>query len=254
MLRYVIGILMVMASATGWLGAQGVSGYEPVPVQEMRRAPVTMDMTIGYEHSLTHASNVNTEMTVNYVPREWVRASAGLHVATHNVYAFTVRGDFNWWLGERRRSCLTLRHQYLYSLYAADNLQDLNIALNAAYDHPYFYIALGGYARMFAPIAAGGRERGATLWEPGLTYDAEVRIFPREHVWNVGVQVTNMRMFLIERFYSPNFVLKGNYRFGGEGNDHLNLRLTAGFQPAGVLHITANYYSFYFNVGITCAI
>ena len=33
-----------------------------------------------------------------------------------------------------------------------------------------------------------------------------------------------------------------------------NLILEAGFQPSGILHIVANYYSFFFNIGVTCKI
>lgn len=221
-------------------------------LQDPTPMPLSLDLHIGYEHSQTNASTFTSSMQLNYAPRSWVKTNVGFRVSTHEMYSFTARGDFNWWVGNKK-SCLSLRNQYLYNLYAASNFQDFNISLAAAYDHPYFYIAAGGYARMFTNLKLHGNPR-TTIWEPGLVYDLEARIFPKPHVWNIGLQITNMRMFVIERCYSPNFILKGNYRINGEADDSLNLKIQAGLQPAGFFHIATNYYTFFLNVGITCAI
>ena len=112
----------------------------------------------------------------------------------------------------------------------------------------------GGYAQFHTNfVMKDGAER-MYIWEPGLAYDFGARIFKKSHIWNLGLQVTNIRHFLVERSYSPNFIFNGNYRIRGEGDDHLNLMFEAGFQPSGILHIVTNYYSFFFNVGVTCKI
>ncbi|MGM9805131.1 MAG: hypothetical protein ACI3Z7_01690 [Candidatus Aphodosoma sp.] len=215
--------------------------------------PLSLDLHIGYEHSQINSSAFTSAILLNYTPQDWVKTNIGFRVSTHSMYSFAARGDFNWRPGNKR-SCLTLRNQYNYNIYGASNFQDLNISLAAAYDHPYFYIAAGGYARMFTNIKPPRGSRRTTIWEPGLVYDIEGRIFPKQHVWNIGLQITNMRLFVIERFYAPNFILKGNYRINGYADEHLNLQVQTGFQPAGLMHIAVNYYTFFLNVGITCAI
>ena len=138
--------------------------------------------------------------------------------------------------------------------YANDNLQSFNMSLILVYDQEYLYASFGGYAQFHTNfVMKDGAER-MYIWEPGLAYDFGARIFKKSHIWNLGLQVTNIRHFLVERSYSPNFIFNGNYRIRGEGDDHLNLMFEAGFQPSGILHIVTNYYSFFFNVGVTCKI
>lgn len=247
-MRHLISIITIWI-ATTYIVAQTPVTYisEPIP-----QPLVITDFTLGYEHSQTQGSNFNTSMLFGYEGPRWVHATLGFRVSTINMYTFAARGDFRWWLGEKKRSCLTLRNQYIYSIYAADRMQDLNMALTVAYDHRYFYVGIGGYAHMFHPFGNG--EGMKSLWEPGLTYDLAARIFPKPHIWNLELQITNMRDFNIERAYAPNILLNGNYRIGGYDNEHLNLKLSAGFQPAGITHITANYYSFYFNATISCVL
>ena len=209
-------------------------------------------MKLGYENTQTNGSIFNTEMAGIYTPARWVDVYGGFHVSTRNLYQVAARGDFKWWVGETRN--LALRNQYSYSAYANENLQNLNMSLMLVYDQEYLYAAFGGYAQFFTNFFIKEGAQRAYIWEPGLAYDFRTRIFKKSHVWNLGLQITNIRHFLVERSYSPNVILNGNYRICGEGDDHLNLLFEAGVQPSGVFHIVVNYYSFFFNVGITCNI
>ena len=209
-------------------------------------------MKLGYEHTQINGSNINTEMVGIYTPANWVDVYGGFHVSSRNLYQAAARGDFKWWIGETRN--LALRNQYSYSAYADENFQNLNMSLMLVYDQEHLYAAFGGYAQFFTNFFIKDNTQRSYIWEPGLAYDFRTRIFKKSHIWNLGFQITNIRHFLVERSYSPNFILNGNYRICGEDNDHLNLLLEAGFQPSGIFHIVANYYSFFFNVGITCNI
>lgn len=231
-----------------------------IPVDESTLMPetgqsnsTTLDMALGYEHNTIAGSAFNTSMLFNINPATWVTTKAGIHVRTESRYAATAAATFKIHTTENRDSYFGIRNQYLYNIYASGNLHDFVISLAAAYSHPYFDIAIGGYARMFAPIKKYGASAGI-IWEPGIVYDVEAHIFPNEYVWNIGAQITNMRTFEIERLYSPNFILKGNYRIGGYASDHLNFKAELGFKPAGLFHINATYYSFFINIGITCII
>ena len=209
-------------------------------------------MKIGYENTQINGSEINTEMAGIYSPTRWVDVYGGFHVASRNLYQIGARGDFKWWVGENRN--LALRNQYSYSAYANENLQNFNMSLLLVYDQEHLYASFGGYAQFFTNFFLKDDAQRTYIWEPGLAYDFQTRIFKKSHIWNLGLQITNIRHLLVERSYAPNFIFNGNYRICGEGNDHLNLLLEAGFQPSGIFHIVANYYSFFFNVGITCNI
>ena len=209
-------------------------------------------MKLGYEHTQIKGSTMNTEMVGIYSPTRWVDVYGGFHVSSRNLYQVGARGDFKWWIGETRN--LTLRNQYSYSAYANENLQNLNMSLMLVYDQEYLYAAFGGYAQFFTNFFIKEGAQRTYIWEPGLAYDFQTRIFKKSHIWNLGLQITNIRYFLVERSYSPNVIFNANYRIGGENEDHLNLLFEAGVQPSGVFHIVVNYYSFFFNVGVTCRI
>ena len=209
-------------------------------------------MKLGYEHTEINGSGINTEMVGFHAPTSWANVYGGFHVSSRNLYQVAARGDFKWWVGETRN--LALRNQYTYSAYVNQNLQNFNMSLLLVYDQEYLYAAFGGYAQFFTNFYTKEGVERTYIWEPGLAYDFRTRIFKKSHVWNLGLQITNIRHFLVEKSYSPNLIINGNYRICGENNDHLNLQLEAGFQPSGIFHIVANYYSFFFNVGITCNI
>ena len=247
--HYIFTFVIVLLTCVG--SAQEVVDYADFFKQ--REYPKSLlYMKIGYEHTQINGSIFNTEMAGIYSPARWVDVYGGFHVSSRNLYQVGARGDFKWWVGKTRN--LALRNQYSYSAYANENLQNFNMSLMLVYDQEYLYASFGGYAQFFTNFFMQEGAERTYIWEPGLAYDFRTRIFKKSHVWNLGLQVTNIRHFLIERSYSPNFIFNGNYRIGGENEDHLNLILEAGFQPAGILHIVANYYSFFFNVGITCRI
>lgn len=215
------------------------------------RAPVFMNVALGYNHSLTNGHGVLADIALNYTPRRWVELFGGISVNTWNMYTASLRGDFRWWLSDSRN--LAIRNQYLYNIYVDDNFQRFNMSLALAYDQEYFYIAAGGYAQFFTPIFSKLSER-SYIWEPGFIYDIRTRIFKKNHVWNLGLQVTNILPFVIERSYIPIFVLNANYRLLGEGENNFNIFAQLACQPAGIFHISANYYSVFFKIGLSCVI
>lgn len=248
--RYFLLMFVVFLLSLG-CRSQEVVDYSDF-FEQQDRSKSLLYMKLGYEHTQISGSGINTEMVGIFSPRRWVDVYGGFHVSSRSLYQVGARGDFKWWLGESRN--LALRNQYCYSAYANDNLQSFNMSLIVVYDQEYLYASFGGFAQFHTNFfMTDGAER-MYIWEPGLAYDFRARIFKKSHVWNLGLQVTNIRHFLVERSYSPNFIFNGNYRIGGEGEDHLNLMFEAGFQPSGILHIVANYYSFFFNVGVTCRI
>ena len=245
--KIIIGTLLLSLMGR----AQEVVDYSELFEQETYPKSL-LYMKLGYEHTQISGSGINTEMVGIYSPRKWVDVYGGFHVSSRSLYQVGARGDFKWWVGETRN--IALRNQYSYSAYAKDNMQSLNMSLILVYDQEYLYASFGGFAQFHTNcFVKDGAER-VYIWEPGLAYDFRTRIFKKSHTWNLGLQITNIRHFLVERSYCPNFIFNGNYRIGGADEDHLNLIFEAGFQPSGVFHIVTNYYSFFFNVGVTCKI
>ena len=245
-------ILIFFATLLSFVGsAQETINY--TDFFKLRNYPKSLLYTkLGYENTQINGSIFNTEMVGIYTPNDWIDAYGGLHVSSRNLYQLALRGDFKWWVGQTRN--IALRNQYTYSIYAKDNLQNFNMSLMLVYDQEHLYAAFGGYMQFFTNLFLTEGIQRTYIWEPGLAYDFRTRIFKRSHVWNLGLQITNIRHFLVERSYSPNVILNGNYRIGGENEDHLNIILEAGVQPSGIFHIVVNYYSFFFNVGVTCRI
>ncbi|MFI3296412.1 MAG: hypothetical protein R3Y59_02165 [bacterium] len=211
---------------------------------------LSFDANIGYEHTLTSGSNIHSEMVLDYTPLNWIEASAGIKISTKNINQLMAKGDFKWWTDDTR--FIALRNQYLYSIYADDNLQSLSFGLAAVYDQEYFSIALGANYQFYTSFVNQSSSSRTYVWEPGITYDAKARIFPRSHIWNLEGEVTNCRDFVVERVYNPTFLLNGHYTFTLDDNSPLKLYSQAGFQPSGITHIAVNYYSFIFNIGVVC--
>lgn len=209
-----------------------------------------MNVSLGYTYSLLHGHGILADIALDYTPRKWVEIFGGVNVNTWNIYTASVRGDFRWWLSDSEN--LAIRNQYLYNCFVDDNFQRFNMSLALAYDQEYFYIAAGGYLHFFTPIYSSSNR--SFVWEPGLVYDVRTRIFKKSHVWNLGVQITNILPFIVERFYAPIFVLNANYRLLGEGVNNFNLFAQLACQPSGIFHLSANYYSFYIKFGLSCVI
>lgn len=206
---------------------------------------------VNYDLNLVDGSSGAIEMAVDYAPVRWLGLSGGFRISSSALYQASTRGDFRW--NVNGSHALGFTNRYFYSVYGSNKFQDFNAVLAFLYDYDFFHLALGGYFQFFTGFNIPSHSR-SYIYEPGIVYDLEARIFKKEHIWNLGLQITNMRRFLIERMYSPNFIFKGNYRFGGYGSDNLNLMLEAGFQPAGLMHIVVNHYSFYFNIGLSWVI
>lgn len=208
------------------------------------------DANIGYEHTLTSGSAINSEMVIDYTPKRWAQLYGGIKVSTKNINQAMLKGDFKWWMNDSK--FIALRSQNVYSIYANDNTQSLSIGVAAIYDQEYFSIALGGNYQMYTSIFNKNDNKKSFLWEPGITYDINARIFPKSHIWNIGGEVTNCRNFVIERVYNPSFLLNGHYTFSAENTNHLKVYSQVGFQPIGITHIAVNYYSLIINIGVIC--
>jgi hypothetical protein len=64
--------------------------------------------------------------------------------------------------------------------------------------------------------------------------------------WGLELIITNNERFELERHYQPSFIAQGSY----ELNDSLGLRMGIGCKPAGMFHLSADYYQSFLNLGV----
>jgi len=86
-----------------------------------------------------------------------------------------------------------------------------------------------------------------SIFEPfNFQYDMGMILFTQPKRWNIRLSISNYDVFLFERAENIIFSLKGNYRF----SNRFSIFCTANLRPAGNFNLTANYYSFYMQIGI----
>lgn len=116
------------------------------------------------------------------------------------------------------------------------------IGAGASLDMSPLWITLGYYHRtlkMGADIVA----------EPfNIYYELGVKCLPKRERWDLNVIVTNSRIFELERHYQPSFAVDGWWYPSAK----LGVLVGANYKPAGMFHISSDYYQFYVNIGVCC--
>lgn len=147
-----------------------------------------------------------------------------------------------------RKVALFLDNSYLYSAFFNDNFQQFNTALSFGVETKHFTGSLGWFGRWFFPIKAEEGAMSNSIFEPlNLAYSFEGRIFPKEHHWNMSLEIANVGQFEFERATNPIFTLTG----GAVVVEHLSVHGAVIAKPAGMGHLAANGYQVQIQTGIT---
>jgi hypothetical protein len=205
-----------------------------------------------YDHNITDRSNFFSDLTYLGSPLKWLDITAGAHISTVNNYAALARTDFKYRVC--RQGEIVLRNQYQYNVYVSDNMQSFNIVLMAAFDHDYFYAGIGTLSQFFFMLKQDKTHNNSLIEPIDIAYDLQGRIFPKHHNWNIGLQITNIRPFSSESYFSPNFIISGYLDVLRSDSGRMRANMKCGLQPTGILSIAAHYYEFYITAGIECTI
>ncbi len=210
-----------------------------------------LNFDFTYNYNQTSSSQLFADIIYKNYIAKWVDLTVGLHTQTNSTYALLAKTNFKWNIKSHHN--LELRNQYLYNIFAPLNSQSFNALLAAAYSQKYCYIALGIHTQFFAPIIANNNPE--IIYEPiHFAYNLKCRIFPIEHNWNLALQVTNITPFLIERAYSPNFIMQGQAKIIESNSERIDITFKIGLEPAGIFNVIAQQYELFVSAGIKCKI
>ena len=110
----------------------------------------------------------------------------------------------------------------------------------ASLDITYIWANLGYYYRMMTP----GED---CISEPfNIYYEFGIRCLPKCKKWDLNLILTNSRHFEIERHYQPSFTIDTWWYL----SDRFALEFGVNYKPAGMFHISSEYYQLYANVGV----
>ena len=87
---------------------------------------------------------------------------------------------------------------------------------------------------------------GSNIYEPfNFYYELGVRCLPKLEQWDLNVVLSNCRMLEVERHYQPSFAIEGWWY----PLEQLGIQMGVNYKPAGMFHISSDYYQFYANIG-----
>ena len=99
---------------------------------------------------------------------------------------------------------------------------------------------LGYYYRLY-----GGN--GGRITEPfNLYYQISVNLLEKAEKWDLDLSMTNNEIFELERHYLPSFIAECFYY----PTSRMGISLGIGCKPAGMFHMSADYYQSYIKSGI----
>lgn len=103
-----------------------------------------------------------------------------------------------------------------------------------------FWATLGYYHRTI-------QSSGSSFNEPfNIYYELGISFLPQIAKWDLTISFTNSRIFELERHYQPTFSLDCWWH----PNERISTTLGVHYKPAGMFHLTSDYYKFYANIGI----
>ena len=89
--------------------------------------------------------------------------------------------------------------------------------------------------------------KGESLKEPfNIYYELRANLLPMLETWDLLLIITNNERFELERHYQPTFIAQCSYDL----KEYLGLTMGIGYKPAGMFHISADYYQSFINLGI----
>ena len=108
--------------------------------------------------------------------------------------------------------------------------------------------AFGGFAAMseetYQTIRGG---RGGWITEPfNIYYELNVHLLKKVEDWKMELIITNNEMFELERHYQPSFIARCCHY----PTDRLGISFGIGCKPAGMFHMSADYYQTYIKTGV----
>lgn len=208
-------------------------------------ADIQLDTRLQYGYNGTWENYGTLSAIGDFKLAENFILSAGIDANLANVYSAIAKGKLIFPLCNNMQ--LHLSNSYLYRAFVNDNFQEFSGALLLGFQMNYFGVSLGNNIRLMRKIHLKDHENVSFITEPfNMLYSIEGEFRKRDSDWNIGLRISNMRQFVMERMYQPMFsvysyyLLNTNIRFVGE----------MGAEPAGIFNVAANSYGYYLQLGV----
>ena len=139
--------------------------------------------------------------------------------------------NYNWGVVSAE-ALLTYRHLASVNSFAA--------GAGASISGKWVGFKLGYYYHMYG-------HGGESIKEPfNLYYEFPVNLLPMVEAWDLQLAITNSEIFELERHYQPTFIAQCRYDL----NERLGFSMGIGCKPAGMFHLSADYYQSFLNLGV----
>ena len=139
--------------------------------------------------------------------------------------------NYNWGVVSAE-ALLTYRHLASLNSFAA--------GAGASISGKWVGFKLGYYYHMYG-------HGGESIREPfNLYYELLVNLLPMIEAWDLQLVITNSEIFDLERHYQPTFIAQCRYDL----NERLGFSMGIGCKPAGMFHLSADYYQSFLNLGV----
>lgn len=186
-------------------------------------------------HSALFGSFAAVSVEGRYVAKDYFAVSGGAQYNTINRVSAEVRPQYfhNFDFGR-------LSGEVLFNYTYQSSMDSYAIGLGASLDIRPLWVTLGYYHRTMTM----GADR---VCEPfNIYYELGVRCLPNREQWDLNVILSNSRFFEPERHYQPSFVVEGWWY----PLSKLGVQVGLNYKPAGMFHISSDYYQFYANIGV----
>lgn len=240
-------ILLFAICMTAQLSAQEVNSTAPTPPNPSREQlpKNTLDAAIGYGHNLTWGSYLQMFAEYQRTLSNNFALFGGIDYRTPSNVAGKIGGEVTFPL---KQSQLSLENCYYYTAFIADNTNQFLSQIAIAYNMNYLSAKLGLFNRWFSSIQRETDEALQYIFEPfNVCYSLEGRVRNNLSPWNIGLRISNIDRYELERSSAPTFFLFGFYKLTPE----LYLNANAALKLTGMGNISAQYYQSYFHAGVT---
>ncbi|MFI3296039.1 MAG: hypothetical protein R3Y59_00230 [bacterium] len=207
------------------------------------------DVNVGYEFLQSKGSSLNTEILLKNKFDNW-SLDVGTKITYDNLYVALLLEN-KLYSDDKRYTAIQTKFLGGNSYNNLDNYTQ-TIAISALYDQEYFSIALGLLSTYNFTDLQVSNSKLYTRYNDFI-YDINARIFKKDHIWNLGGQITNSRIFEVDKYYNPFFILNGEYKIklNSEG-ERLRVYSRLGFQlqPVYIMNAPLDDVSVFFNIGV----
>ena len=186
-------------------------------------------------HNTVYGGFASISLDASYDLKQHMSISGGIQYNTIGKFSTEVRPAYFHALDWGKISAEAMLH---YS--NVHTINNFAVGAGIALSSRWIYCKAGYYFRAFG-------SRAGFINEPfNIFYKFSVNCLPMISRWDLQLYLTNCETFELERHYQPSFVAQCWYYPTGK----IGLTLGASYKPAGMFHLSSDYYQIYTKAGV----